>query len=67
MIEIGDGAFKFCLSLSEIYIPDSVTSIGNSTFDDCHSLSQIVIPTGSRSKFEEMLPEYKDKLVEVDK
>ena len=67
VIEIGDGAFKFCLSLSEIYIPDSVTSIGNSTFDDCHSLSQIVIPTGSRSKFEEMLPEYKDKLVEVDK
>ena len=63
---IGGWAFSDCCSLSTIHIPDSVTKIGDGIFSRCSSLSKIVIPSGSRSKFKEMLPEYKDKLVEVD-
>ena len=41
---IGDSAFSWCDSLSEIVIPSSVTSIGDSAFSCCYSLSEIVIP-----------------------
>ncbi len=41
---IGDGAFSFCDSLTEITIPDSVTSIGYSAFFCCASLTNITIP-----------------------
>ena len=61
---IGDSAFNGCTGLTSIGIPDSVTSIGGWAFDDCTSLAAIYIPKGSREKFEEFLPEYKDKLVE---
>jgi len=42
---IGDSAFSWCSSLSEIVIPSSVTSIGDGAFYDCYSLSEIVIPS----------------------
>ena len=41
---IGNNAFKNCLSLTQINIPDSVTSIGGSAFYSCYSLTQINIP-----------------------
>ena len=43
-IEINDNAFCYCTSLSNITIPDSVTSIGDSAFYYCYSLSTITIP-----------------------
>ena len=46
---IGDSAFSWCDSLSEIVIPSSVTSIGDSAFYDCDSLSEIVIPSSVTS------------------
>ena len=46
---IGDYAFWYCDSLSEIVIPSSVTSIGDHAFSDCYSLSEIVIPTSVTS------------------
>jgi hypothetical protein len=33
-------------------------------FNGCDLLRAIIIPKGSRKKFEELLPAYKDKLVE---
>ena len=46
---IGDHAFSWCSSLSEIVIPSSVTSIGKGVFSCCDSLSEIVIPSSVTS------------------
>ena len=46
---IGDSAFSYCRSLSEIVIPSSVTSIGKGAFSYCGSLSEIVIPSSVTS------------------
>ena len=62
--KIGDEAFVDCSGLISIYIPDSVTSIGISAFKCCRALTRIIIPIGTRDKFEELLSEYKDELVE---
>ena len=41
---ICDGAFNCCSALTEVVIPNSVTSIGNSAFANCNALSNIAIP-----------------------
>ena len=41
---ICNSAFWYCLSLSEIVIPNSVTSIGDLAFSFCSSLAEVVIP-----------------------
>ena len=46
---ICDLAFSSCVSLSEIVIPSSVTSIGKGAFSFCKSLSEIVIPSSVTS------------------
>ena len=40
---IGDWAFNYCDSLTNVVIPDSVTSIGYSAFRDCNNLTSITI------------------------
>ena len=46
---ICDLAFSSCVSLSEIVIPSSVTSVGDWAFNGCNSLSEIVIPSSVTS------------------
>ena len=46
---IPDYAFSGCSSLTEIVIPNSVTSIGSYAFKDCSSLNKIEIPNGVTS------------------
>ena len=63
---IGDNAFGECNGLTSITIPNSVMSIGDSVFRDCDNLKEIIIPKGTKAKFEELLPDQKDKLVEQE-
>ena len=44
VISIGDWAFKDCLGLSFITIPDTVISIGDWAFKDCLGLTSVTIP-----------------------
>ena len=44
VIGIGLSAFSGCSALSQVTIPNSVTSIGDRAFEDCTALSQITIP-----------------------
>lgn len=46
---ICDRAFKDCIPLRSIVIPDGVTSIGNRAFYGCKSLCSLVIPDGVTS------------------
>ena len=62
--EIDDRAFSDCVSLKKIEIPISVSSIGYFPFTGCKELVSIIIPKGTKGKFETMLPEVKDKLIE---
>ena len=41
---IGEGAFFWCIILTNITIPDSVTTIGKYAFGRCGSLTNITIP-----------------------
>ena len=47
--EIADSAFEGCASITEIVLPDSVTSIGNRAFYNCSALTDIHIGNGVTS------------------
>ena len=46
---IGDSAFRVCLSLTSVTIPDSVAKIGSSAFSYCESLESISLGNGLTS------------------
>ena len=46
---IETNAFKNCIALENINIPDGVTTIGNSAFSNCYALLNITIPDGVTS------------------
>jgi len=48
-VSVGTYAFYYCVSLSSITIPNSVTSIGTYAFYYCVSLTSITIPDGVTS------------------
>ena len=48
---IGDYAFEYCRSLTEIVIPDSVTSIGDYAFSGCSALTTVYY-TGTQEQWE---------------
>ena len=50
---IGEWAFKYCESLTDITIPNSVTNIGDFAFDYCRSLKDVYY-TGSQSDWKKI-------------
>ena len=46
---IGDSAFSWCTSLTNVTIPDSVTSIGYLAFNNCQKLTSFTIPNSVTS------------------
>ena len=46
---IGSYAFRRCIGLTNIAIPDSVTSIGEYAFDGCSGLTSVTIPDSVKS------------------
>ena len=47
MTSIGDWAFAYCISLTSITIPNSVTSIGSDAFYGCIGLTSIIVVEGN--------------------
>ena len=47
--EIGEYAFAYCSSLTEVTIPEGVTSIGVGAFGACSSLTKVIIAEGVTS------------------
>ncbi len=66
VIHIEDNAFQYCTRLRSISIPNSITFIGNGVFDGCENLTSIIIPNGSMQRFQVLLSDYCDKLIEKD-
>ena len=63
---IEDWAFMDCKSLTSISLPNSIESMGKYVFGGCDSLEKIVVPFGTMEKYERLLPDYIDILVEED-
>jgi len=44
VVNIGNDAFAYCTSLTNITIPAGVTNLGNYAFEDCTNLTGVTIP-----------------------
>lgn len=64
--EIEDFSFLCCKKLSLITFTNTIKIIGDGIFYGCDNLKAINIPIGTKLKFETLLPDYKDKLIEQE-
>lgn len=64
LTSMGNVAFGNCKAINSIKIPGSVIRIGRAIFVGCDKLSTVYIPAGSKNKYEVLLLQYKDKIVE---
>ena len=58
------GAFLDCTSLQFVTLTNSIEIIEERAFSGCNFLKTIYIPVGTREKFQQLLPSYKNMLVE---
>ena len=63
--EIQDRTFFLCEKLDTVIFHKNIRTVGESVFYKCKNI-RIVIPKGSSSKYEYLLPQYKDRFVEQD-
>ena len=64
--KIDIGAFRNCRSLCSIDLPSSIEEVGDNIFEGCEKLKKIIVHKNSLLKFENLLWQYKDKLIGVD-
>lgn len=64
IIFIGNLAFYDCKAITSLAIPGSIKKIDQRSIHGCDNLTAIYIPAGTKSKFEVLLPNSKDILVE---
>ena len=55
-----------CNNITKISLPSSTVYIDPDAFWGCNQLHQIIIPVGSKTKFETLIPNFKDLLVEQE-
>ena len=63
---IGDYAFEGCMELRQVRFTSVVNHLGKRLFSDCPKLKHIIIPKGTRLIYENMIMDFKDKLIEID-
>ncbi len=61
---IGKNAFSYCRKLETVSLGDRVRFIGEDPFIGCVNLQHIFVPKGTKSCYELLLPDNKDKIVE---
>lgn len=61
---IGAYAFVRCRKLNKLWLSDNVTFIDPSAFNGCVKLEYIFIPDNTFVKFEKLLPEYREIMME---
>ena len=61
---IGANAFLNCVKLNKVWLSNKVTFIDPSAFTGCKKLEYIFIPDNTFVKFEKLLPEYREILME---
>ena len=61
---VGSFAFLDCTKLTSVTMSHSIIYIGKEPFKRCSNLETIYISNGLFAKFEKLLPNYKDKIVE---
>ena len=66
ILEIEEFAFFYCKKLASVTFTNTIMIIGDNIFCGCDDLKTIIIPVGSKEKFEQLLPDDKDKLVEQE-
>ncbi len=49
VVGIGEKAFFKCANLTDVTIPNSVTTIGNDAFEQCHSLTSVTLGNGVKT------------------
>ena len=62
--ETEEYAFHGCIGLKSIWLRNSNIQIKYNVFDNCPNIERITIPLGTKGKYEGLLPDYKDILVE---
>lgn len=62
---IKSSAFSECKAFKKVFLPNTLVKFESSHFLGCNNLSQIIIPSGTKDKFIEMLPSFRDEITEL--
>ena len=64
---VGKNSFSYCKKLRKIYLPNKITEVGDDPFVGCENLTSIVVPEHTKWWYENLLPNDKDKIIEINR